>query len=98
MKNIYSYRKRAFLNPVSTNHTSYILAFVESSRGGKYKFGDNLIFLADCRRVTELEFFLGTKRDRAISLQKIDLLINTLTDFRDALSKESDLIDKSESE
>jgi hypothetical protein len=96
MKNIYSFRKRAFLNPVSTNHTSYILAFVESSRNGAYKFGGNLIHLADCDRRVQIEFFLGTERDRDVSLKKINLLIDTLTRFRDALTKESELIEKGE--
>jgi hypothetical protein len=81
MKNIYSYRKRAFLNPVSTNHTSYILALVESSRGGENKFGTNLIHLADCQRVIQLEFFLGTEQDREVSLKKINLMIETFTRF-----------------
>lgn len=94
MKNIYSYRKRAFLNPVSTNHTSYILAHVESSRGGENKFGSNLIFLADCERRITLEFFIGNERDREISLKKINLLIDTLTRFRDALTQEIALIEK----
>ena len=96
MKNIYSYRKRAFLNPVSTNHTSYIFVHVESSRGGEYKFGSNLIHLADCDRRVQIEFFLGTEQDREISLKKINLLIETLTRFRDALAKESELIKKGE--
>jgi hypothetical protein len=96
MKNIYSYRKRAFLNPVSTNHTSYVLAFVESSRSGEYKFGSNLIHLADCDRRVQIEFFLGTERDREISLKKINLLIDTFTRFRDALSQEIAAIEKGE--
>lgn len=88
MKNIYTYRKRAFLNPVSTNQTSYILAHVEDSRNGEYRLGDNLIYIADCKRMAQLEFFLGTKRDRHASLKKINLLIDVLTAFRDALLRE----------
>jgi hypothetical protein len=96
MKNNYSFRKREFLNPVSTNHTSYIFAHVESSNGGEYKHGNNLIFLADCYHRIMLEFFLGTKRDRVLSLKKINKLIDTLTQFRDALTTESELIEKGE--
>jgi hypothetical protein len=96
MKNIYSYRKRAFLNPVSTNHTSYILALVESSRGGENKFGSNLIHVADCDRRVQLEFFLGTEGDREISLKKINLLIDTFTRFRDALLREIAAIENGE--
>lgn len=96
MKKIYTYRKRAFLNPISTGHTSYIHVQVESSHGGSYKFGDNLMHIADCQRVIQLEFFLGTEHDREVSLKKINLLVDTLTRFRDTLAKESDLIDKGE--
>ena len=92
--NIYIYRKRTFLDPVSTNHTSYIHAHVESTREGEYKFGDNMLYIADCHRQIELEFFLGTKHARKLSLRKINLLIAILMRFRDALAKEIELIEK----
>lgn len=94
MTNIYAFRKRVFLNPVSTNQTSYILAHVESSYGGSYAQGDNLIFIADCRRVIELEFFIGTPMDRHFSIAKINRLINVLTAFRKALQQEIEIIEK----
>ncbi|HET6973774.1 MAG TPA: hypothetical protein VFH96_07085 [Pyrinomonadaceae bacterium] len=83
-KIIYAFSKRAFLNPASTHLTSYIQAYVQ--RGDKW--GDNTVLIADCKRVVQLEFFLGTKRHRRISLAKIDLLIEILTQFRAALVKE----------
>src|SRR5215213_719212 len=94
MKPLFSLRKRVFLNPVSTGHTSYILAETESSRDGEYRWGHYMLTIADCRRRIQLEFFLGTKRARRISLAKINLLIDILTAFRDALKKEIALIDK----
>jgi hypothetical protein len=56
-----------------------------------------MLTIADCRRRIQLEFFLGTKQARRRSLQKITLLIDVLTRFRDALIKELDLIEKGES-
>jgi len=53
-----------------------------------------MLTIADCRRRVQLEFFLGTKQARRRSLRKIDLLINVLTKFRDALAKEIALIEK----
>lgn len=94
MKNLYTFRKRSFLNPVSANKTSYIFAHVESSHNGSYRWGDNLIFIADCHRVTQLEFPLTTAQARRISLAKINLLIDVLTSFRDALIREIALIEK----
>jgi len=92
----FSYRKRAFLNPASTGKTSYIHVQVESSQGGKYKFGDNLVHIADCHRSTQLEFFLGSERDREESLDKINLILSTLDTFRATLIKEIELIKKAE--
>jgi len=87
-KIIYAFSKRAFLNPASTHLTSYIQAYVQTGREGPDKWGDNMVLIADCKRVVELEFLLGTKRHRRISLAKIDLLIDVLTQFRAALAKE----------
>ena len=96
-KDIFTLRKRFFLNPTSTGHTSYILAEAESSRDGEYKWGHYMLTLADCRRIIHLEFFLGTKHARRNSLRKINLLIDLLTGFRDALVKEISLIEKGDS-
>lgn len=93
-RNVFTLRKRAFLNPASTGYTSYVLAEVESSNDGAYKWGNYLVTLADCKRVVQFEFFLGTKRDRRIALRKINLLIDVLTRFRDALVKEIAMIEK----
>src|SRR5215510_8051 len=92
---IYAFVKRAFLNPASTRLTSYIEAHVETGHEAPYKWGDNMVILADCKQVIKLEFFLGTKQARRISLAKINLLIDVLTKFRDALANEIALIEKS---
>jgi hypothetical protein len=94
MKNVFSLRKRSFLSPVSTGYTSHIFAEVESSNGGEYRWGHNMLTIADCRRRVQIEFFLGTKRERHRSLAKINLLIAILTRFRDVLTNEIRLIEK----
>ena len=96
-RSVYTLRKRLFLNPTSTGQTSFILAEVESSRNGAYKWGNYLLRLADCKCIIKYEFFLGTKAARRIALKKINLLIDVLTQFRDALQKEIALIEKGES-
>ena len=55
-----------------------------------------MLTIADCRRRIQLEFFLGTKTARRISLKKLNLLIDVLTRFREALIKEHDLIEEGE--
>jgi len=96
-RSVFTFRKRLFLNPAATGYTSFILAEVESSQDGAYKLGNYLLTLADCKRVIQLEFFLGTKQARRMALRKINLLIDVLTRFRDALQKEIALIEKVES-
>ncbi len=93
-RSIFTFRKRTFLNPASTNHDSYIHAVVESSSNGEYPWGSNMLTIADCRRRIQLEFFVGSARARKLSLKKINLLIDILTRFRDALTKEIALIEK----
>lgn len=95
MRNLF-FRKRSFLSPTSTGHASYILIEAESSQNGEYKWGTYMLTIADCRRRIQLEFFLGTKRARRISIAKINLLIEVLTRFREALLKEKELIEKFE--
>jgi len=82
----FTYRKRTFLSPAPSRTTSYIYAEVESNEGGT-------LTLADCHRPPiHLEFFLGNAEDRKRSLAKINLLIEVLTAFRDALGEEAKLI------
>ena len=89
----YSYRKRAFLAPISTGFTSYIFAEVERSNKGQYRGGTYMITLADCRRCIELEFFLGTALARRQSLAKIDLLLEILSRFQQALKIEAQFME-----
>jgi len=96
-KIIYAFSKRAFLNPASTQQTSYIQAHVQTGHDGPDKWGDNMVTIADCKRVIQLEFFLGSKRDRRISLAKINLLIKVLMQFRRALTREIRLIEATRS-
>ena len=88
-----AFHKRKFLNPISTGQTSFIDALVEHSFNGSDCLINCLITIADCKRRIQLEFLLSDKQYRRQSLKKINLLIDTLTGFRDALVKESRLID-----
>ncbi len=96
MQQQWKYRKRTFLNSISTGHTSHILAELESTRNGEYKWGHNMLTIADCRFRIQLEFFLGSKRARKQSLAKIRLLLTTLQDFENALITEDELIERFE--
>lgn len=89
-----AYRKRAFLNPISTGQPSFVFAVAQSSEGGKKAYGNYVLTIADCRRIIELEFSLASPRVRKQSLAKIDLLAEIVNRFRDTVHAEADLIDQ----
>jgi hypothetical protein len=95
---MFTHRKRKFLSPASTGQTSYILTEVESSHQGEYKWGTNMLTLADCHKSIKLEFFLGTKKARRQSLTKIADLVTDLVRFASALKKEAELINTFEAQ
>ena len=88
-----AYRKRAFLNPITTGQPSFIFAVADSSEGGKDGTGNYVLTVADCKRMVELEFPLTSPRLRKQSLAKIDLLAEVINRFRDTIHTEADLID-----
>src|SRR5688500_13265146 len=90
----FRYQKRRFLAPVSSLTTSYIVAEVESSYGGAYELGTNTLTIADCHRRVEIEFFLGSRRDRQQSLAKAQLLADIINRFCENLRDEANLIEK----
>jgi len=89
-----AYRKRVFLNPISVGAPSFVQAIADDSYEGTYQIGNYMLIIADCRRNIMLEFSLGNARQRAISLKKIDKLVKVITEFRDAVYAEAELIDK----
>ena len=94
----FRYLKRTFLRPPSSRHGAYILAQVESSVGGTERNITNVITIADCKRVIELEFYLGTASDRRASLATMDLLMKVLGGFRRGLRAEAALLQKADQE
>lgn len=89
-----AYRKRAFLNPISTGQPSFIYAVAESSEGGRKEHGTYVLTIADCRRIIELDFSLTGPRKRKQSLAKIDLFAEVLNHFRDTMHAEAKLMDQ----
>jgi hypothetical protein len=91
---IQAFVKRVWLNPEESLHTSYILAHVEDSQGGANKCGSNIVLIADCRRVIQLEFFLGTQEARDASITKLNLIIAVLGEFGRAILNEAAKMEK----
>jgi hypothetical protein len=89
-----AYRKRAFLNPITTGQPSFVFAVAESSEGGKKAHGNYVLTIADCKRMVELEFPLSDPHLRKQSLAKIDLLANVINLFKESIHAEAELIDR----
>jgi hypothetical protein len=87
-----AYRKRLFLNPLSTNSTSFIQAIAESSFNGEDRLANYILIIADCDRRIMLEFALGSAYLRKHSLAKIDRLAKVVNEFREAVHEEAKLI------
>jgi hypothetical protein len=89
-----TYRKRAFLNRITTGQPSFVFAVADSSEGGKKSYGNYVLTVADCKRMIELEFPLTNPRLRKQSLAKIDLLAEIVNQLKDTIHVEADLIDQ----
>jgi hypothetical protein len=89
-----AYLKRVFLNPISEGAPSFIQAVADDSDEGTYKIGNYLLIIADCERRVMLNFHVANPRSRKMARAKIDKLAQVVNDFRDALIKEIDLIEK----
>jgi hypothetical protein len=93
-----AYRKRLFLNPISTGSTSFIQATAESSFNGEDPLANYVLIIADCNRRIMLEFALSSAYMRKQSLAKIDRLAKVVNEFRDAVHAEAKLIDSANPE
>jgi hypothetical protein len=89
-----AYRKRVFLNPISTSAPSFIQAIADSSDEGTYLLGNYILIIADCDRRIMLEFNLANAGQRKMSLAKIDRLVKVVNKFREAVYAEAKLIDE----
>lgn len=97
----YRVRIRRFLNVLGYHAGAYVIATVEdSSRGRKpeWRHVDIDLTLADCGRVVSFDFDLDTKGARRNSLRKVDIMVEVLTLFREALQEEARLAASREDE
>ena len=90
----FTFIRREFLNlaPSQIEHTSYVLCHVENSDSGRQAHGSNMLHVADCYRVTSFDFYLGNAEARDASIAKLNLLLEILGEFREALLNEAYLI------
>ncbi len=88
----YRVRIRRFLDGAEYHAGAYVLAVVEDS--STYSddevgpFVDIGLTLPDCYRIVRFDFDLNTKSARRNSLRKIDLMMDALERFREALREE----------
>lgn len=92
-------RKRMFLND-DFDLPAFVIAVVEDTSDlqttGKdeFHYGNIDLTLSDCNRQISYHFCLYNAESRANSLNKIKRLAETINEFRDALEKEIEMIEK----
>lgn len=90
-KNKIIFSKREFLNLPGHHSMANIVADITKYRGDEEK-GERWINIhlgiADCNRTITLAIDYEDVEERKNALHKVDTLINTLTEFREALNKE----------
>lgn len=77
----YRYYRREFLNRPGKHAGAYVLASI--NRSAPY----GTVTIADCDRIVRLEFDGADASDRRNAIRKATVLIETLTDFRNALAE-----------
>lgn len=95
------YYARKFLNPPRVNGGAYLLASITkhfykgrlNKRTGKMSKDsierDIQFTIADCSRIINLDLEFYGKRDAKQNLKKLDILVDTLIEFRKAYKKEA---------
>lgn len=99
------FSRREFLNLDGHNSTANIVTNIRVGGDKKDKeTGDVinryitcLLDLADCDRKISLSIELDTEKERLNALHKVRTMINVLTDFEDAIKKESEIQSKIDS-
>jgi len=87
----YRFYRREFLNNPGHHSTGHILAYVEETTVEKNWSGDINFTLADCNRQINLSFDIDDAEERANSLYKMDLIIKSLQEFREAFLVECEV-------
>ena len=91
-KNEVIFSKREFLNLPGHHSMANIVASITKYRDEDVEKGQRWIDIhlgiADCNRTITLSIDYDGEEDRKNALHKVDTLIDTLTEFREALEKE----------
>lgn len=86
------FSKREFLNLPGHHSMANIVTSITKERDDDVEKGNRWVDIhlgiADCSRTISLVIDYYTKEDRQNALHKVDTMINTLTEFREALEKE----------
>jgi len=81
-------------NEVSAGSSIIFQAVADDSDEGTYLLGNYLLIIADCDRRIMLKFYVASPKARKKAIAKIDKLVQVVNDFREALIRKIELIDK----
>lgn len=77
-------RRRKWLNPISSNNTGLVQYKVIKDKDGGV---DSNFAVQDCSRKITLDFYTYTPKDVKEALVKVDILYESIKEFREALYK-----------
>ncbi len=87
----YRYYRRSFINKPGFHATAFVYATVSKTRADDESGCYTNLDIADCNRSISLSIDCDGEASIANSLYKLDTLIDTLTEFREAFKKECDI-------
>lgn len=87
----YRYYRRSFLNRPGFHASAFVFATVTSTKADDETGCDTELTIADCHRSICLSIECYSEESAANSLYKLDTLIETLTEFREAFKKECEV-------
>ena len=92
------FRKRQFLNRMGHHSGAFIFAEIlreswthtnkKTKQKSTHSHRDITLSIADCSRIINLDFDLGYLPEARNGLKKLDILIDTLKEFKEAYTKE----------
>lgn len=93
----YRYYRRSFINRPGFHATAFVFATVTSTKADDEDGSYFELTIADCSRSISLSIDCHSEESAANSLYKLDALIETLTEFREAFKEECKIQQERES-
>ena len=79
MSKKYKVRKKTWIDP---NTSGFIFTELYHDEDQYY---ESTLKMADCSRIVQFDTYISSKKDRRATLKKLNIMINNITELRDAI-------------